>query len=180
MTFQPTDQQIQALPLLASGESHSKVAQAVGTSPSTICRWLKNPDFKKHLESIQQEKLKITKSVLAESATTKAENLQATLQASWEHQDEIIKSTREITTKCLNLLSEVVDQVDQLVRAEDRKDVGLSQKEKTLLIFMPNLMRNAAILITSVNETWDRRFGLEELSKRLDEWGTHWFEEDRN
>lgn len=179
MTFQPTDQQLEAIPLLASGQSYSKVAESVGTSPSTVCRWLKNPDFKKQVETIQQQKLEITKSVVVETATVKAENLQGTLQAAMHHQDEIIESTRQITTKCLNLLSEVVDQVDHLVRTEDR-ETGLTQKEKALLTFMPNLMRNAALLITSVNDTWDRRYGIEEISHRLDDWQRHWDESDRN
>lgn len=180
MTFRPTDLQLAALPLLASGQSYSQVASAVGTSPSTVCRWLKNLEFKKQLESIQQEKLRIAKTVVTESVTTQAENLQNTLLKAISHQDEIIENTREITTKCLNLLSEVVDQVDQLVRAEDRKDVGLSPKEKALLTLMPHMMRNAAILIASVNELWDRRYSIQEVSGRLDEWQMRWDEVERN
>lgn len=179
MAFHPTDQQIEAISLLASGQSYNKIAEAVGTSKATICRWMKNQDFKKQVEVLQQQKLEIAKSVVAEAATTKAESLQNTLQTTMHHQNEIIETTRQITTKCLNLLSEVADQVDRLVRAEDR-DTGLTQKEKALLTFMPNLMRNTALLITSVNEAWDRRYAIEEVSKRLDEWQMHWSEEDRN
>lgn len=179
MAFQPTDQQLEAIPLLASGESYTKVAKTVGTSSSTVCRWLKNPDFKKQVEIIQEQKLEITKNVVLESATVKAENLQDTLQAAMEHQDEIIESTRQITTKCLNLLSEAVDQVDRLVRAED-SDTTLTPKQKALLTFTPNLMRNVATLIGSVSDFWDKRYAIEEISKRLDAWEMHWSEEDRN
>ena len=179
MPFQPTDQQLEAIPLLASGQSYSRVAEAVGTSSSTVCRWLKNPDFKKLVDAIQQQKLEITKNVLAETATAKIETLKDTLQTGLEFQNELIESTRYITTRCLNLLSEVVEQVDRLVRAEDR-DTGLTQKEKALLAFMPTLMKNTTVLITSVNDTWDRQVGIEEVSKRLDEWQAHWSETDRN
>ena len=179
MAFQPTDQQLEAIPLLASGESYTKVAKTVKTSPSTICICLNNPDFKKQVEIIQEQKLEITKNVVLESATVKAENLQDTLQAAMEHQDEIIESTRQITTKCLNLLSEAVDQVDRLVRAED-SDTTLTPKQKALLTFTPNLMRNVATLIGSVSDFWDKRYAIEEISKRLDAWEMHWSEEDRN
>lgn len=179
MVFHPTDQQIQAIPLLASGQSYSRVAEAVGTSPSTVCRWLKNPEFKKQVEAIQVQKLEITKSVVVETASAKAENFQDTLQTALQHQDEVIENARQITTKCLTLLNEVVNQVDRLIKSEDR-DTGLTPKEKALLNFLPNLMRTSTALIATVNDTWDRRYGIEEISKRLDEWQTRWDDQDKN
>jgi transposase len=179
MAFHPTDQQLEAIPLLASGQSYARVAQAVGTSKATICRWLKNNEFRQQVEALQQQKLQITQNAAKESSISRAQQLQATLDAASQHQTETAETTRQLTKRCLALTMELVEQVDTLFKKTD-SDEGLTPKQKALLTFTPNLMRSTAILINAGNDTWDRAFGITEIAQRLDEWQLRWDEGNQN
>jgi IS30 family transposase len=178
MAFHPTDQQLEAIPLLASGQSYARVAEAVGTSKATICRWLKNDEFRQQVESLQQQKLEISQNTAKESSISRAEQLQATLDTASRHQIETAETTRQLTKQCLALTMELVQQVDSLFKKDS--DEGLTPKQKALLSFTPNLMRSTAILISAGNDTWDRAYGITEIAKRIDEWQMHWSESERN
>jgi len=178
MAFHPTDQQLEAIPLLASGQSYARVAEAVGTSKATICRWLKNDEFRQQVQSLQQQKLEISQNTAKESSISRAEQLQATLDTASRHQIETAETTRQLTTRCLALTIELVKQVDSLFKKDS--DEGLTPKQKALLSFTPNLMRSTAILISAGNDTWDRAYGITEIAKRIDEWQMHWSESERN
>ena len=178
MAFHPTDQQLEAIPLLASGQSYARVAEVVGASKATICRWLKNDEFRQQVQSLQQQKLEITQNTAKESSISRAEQLQATLDKASHHQIETAETTRQLTKRCLALTMELVGQVDNLFKKD--LDEGLTPKQKALLSFTPNLMRSTATLIGAGNDTWDRAYAIEEIAKRLDEWQTHWGESERN
>ena len=179
MAFHPTDQQLEAIPLLAGGQSYARVGQAVGASKATICRWLKIKEFRQQVETLQQQKLEITQNAAKESSISRAEQLQATMDTASRHQIETAETTRQLTRRCLALTMELVDQVDALFKKND-SDEGLTPKQKALLTFTPNLMRSTAVLINAGNDTWDRAYGITEIAKRLDEWKMHWSESERN
>ena len=178
MAFHPTDQQLEAIPLLASGQSYARVAEAVGTSKATICRWLKNDEFRQQVQSLQQQKLEISQNTAKESSISRAEQLQATLDTASRHQIETAETTRQLTKRCLDLTMELVEQVDSLFKKDS--DEGLTSKQKALLNFTPNLMRSTAVLISAGNDAWDRAYGITEIAKRIDEWQMHWSESERN
>jgi IS30 family transposase len=116
MAFHPTDQQLEAIPLLASGQSYARVAEAVGTSKATICRWLKNDEFRQQVQSLQQQKLEITQNTAKESSISRAEQLQATLDTASRHQIETAETTRQLTKRCLDLTMELVEQVTAFLK----------------------------------------------------------------
>lgn len=176
MVFHPTNQQLDAIPLLAAGQSYNQVANAVGTSKATICRWFKNDEFRRQVEALQQQKLEITQNAAKESSILRAERLQNCLDKGALYEEETLETTRKLTKHCLALTMELVAQVDTLFRKPENSDDSLTPKQKALLAFTPNLMKATAVLISAGNDAWDRTFGVTELSKRLDEWQSHWNE----
>jgi len=178
MAFHPTDQQLEAIPLLASGQSYARVAQLVGASKATICRWLKNDEFRHQVQSLQQQKLEVTQNTAKESSISRAEQLQATLDTASRHQIETAETTRQLTKRCLTLTMQLVEQVESLFKKD--LDEGLTPKQKALLSFTPNLMRSTAVLISAGNDTWDRAYAIEEVAKQLDQWQIHWSETEMN
>lgn len=175
MAFHPTDQQLEAIPLLAGGQSYARVAQAVGTSKATICRWLKIEKFRQQVETLQQQKLEITQNAAKETCISRAERLQSCLDKGSQDQEEVAETTRKLTKQCLALTMELVDQVDALFYKPDSGE-SLTPKQKALLSFTPSLMKATAALVSASNEAWDRAYGIAELAQRLDEWQTHWNE----
>lgn len=177
MAFHPSDQQLEAIPLLAAGQSYSRVAQTVGTSKATICRWLKNDEFRQQVETLQQQKLAITKNAAKESCISRSQRLQSCLDRGSQDQEKTAETTQKLTKRCLALTMELVEQIDTLFKKPD-SDESLTPKQKALLTFTPNLMRATAALVSAGNEAWDRAYGIGEIAQRLDKWQNHW--SDRN
>lgn len=89
-----TQKQLQAAELLARNLSQVKVAAEIGTSRTTIIRWLKQPDFCKKVESLRQK---------AEQVSTRA----------------FVEVTKE-RVKCGAItLNETIELLSSVVRDED-------------------------------------------------------------
>jgi len=55
-----TPKQVQAIPLLLSGETGRKVAETIGVTPQTISEWHKDLAFSAHLNALKWEILEST------------------------------------------------------------------------------------------------------------------------
>jgi hypothetical protein len=61
--------QTAALEMLVAGQSQAEVARQIGTDPSVVCRWSKNPLFRSELQRRKSEVLDGIRSRLNETVT---------------------------------------------------------------------------------------------------------------
>lgn len=70
-----TTEQLQAIKMLANGDSHPQIAAALGVSTKTIQRWLKKPEFTQALTDVQVRTLEQTVEAATNDISEKIQRL---------------------------------------------------------------------------------------------------------
>ncbi|MDP8963232.1 MAG: helix-turn-helix domain-containing protein [Cyanobacteriota bacterium] len=159
-------QLLEVAQLLASGRSYKEAGEATGVPRSTIGRWAKLEAVKTEIESIRAEGLEAHRQVSREAATTSAEDLQQKLRESAKRQERLISQSYVFGDQAFALAGKMLTKASEIF-SENRP---IEAHEKLLITSLPHIMRSAADVLKSASDAEDKIYGLEELSKRLDDW----------
>jgi hypothetical protein len=84
-----------------------------------------------------------------------------------KRQEVMITQGYSLAAECFDLTQKMLTKASEIFLSNRPTE----QHEKLLISSLPSYMRVAADMVRSVSDAEDKLFAIEEISKRLDEWG---------
>jgi hypothetical protein len=166
-----TPKLLEVAQMLASGLTYSQISEAVSVPRSTIGRWAKMDSVKLQVEALKAEALEACKEVSREAATESAQDLQGKLALSAKRQEALNTKGYALADECYQITQLMAKKVKEVVKEVIENNKLIEPHEKCLINSFPHYAKVCENLLTNLGYAEDRLYAIEEISRRLDEWG---------
>jgi len=157
--------------MLASGLTYSQISEAVSVPRSTIGRWAKMEAVQVQVAALKNEAIEAHRQISREAATEVAQDLQGKLALSAKRQETLITKGHALADECYEITQLMAKKVKEVVKELIENNKAVESQEKHLINSFPHYAKVCENLLTNLGYAEDRLYGIEEISRRLDEWG---------
>jgi hypothetical protein len=118
------------------------------------------------VSTLKNEAQQACREVSREAATEVAQNLQDKLALGIKRQEALIARGYSLASGYLDLTQKMLGKATEIFTS----DRPIESHEKLLITSVPNYLRAATDMMRSISDAEDKLYGIEEISKRLNEW----------